>query len=59
MGHLARLAGADKAEIVAALEKHIHDLKENEAIAKAMKGNARATELDVLNVQYQIREAEI
>jgi hypothetical protein len=52
-------AGAGKAEIVAALEKHINDLKELEAIAKARKEAARSTELGVFEFQFLHMEAEI
>ena len=54
-----RKAGAGKAEIVAALEKYINDLKEDEAIAKAQKEAARATPLGVYDVQFLRMEAEI
>ncbi len=52
-------AGAGKAEIVAALEKCIADLKELEAIAKARKEAARATPLGVYEMQFLRMEAEI
>jgi hypothetical protein len=52
-------AGAGKAEIVAALEKYINDLKELEAIAKAQKEAARATALGVYEMQFLRMEAEI
>jgi RNA polymerase sigma factor (sigma-70 family) len=54
-----RKAGAGKAEIVAALEKYINNLKEMEAIAKAQKEAARATELGVFEMQFLCIEAEI
>ena len=54
-----RKAGAGKAEIVAALEKYINDLKELEAIAKARKEAARATPLGVYEMQFLRMEAEI
>ncbi len=54
-----RKAGAGKAEIVAALEKYINDLKEVEAIAKAQKETARATALGVYEMQFLRMEAEI
>jgi RNA polymerase sigma factor (sigma-70 family) len=52
-------AGAGKAEIVAALEKYINDLKEDEAIAKAQVQAARAVEVVVRDVQFRRLEAEI
>ena len=52
-------AGAGKAEIVAALEKCIADLKELEAIAKARKEAARATLLGVYEMQFLRMETEI
>jgi hypothetical protein len=54
-----RNAGAGKAEIVAALEKYINNLKELEAIAKAQKEAARATELGQVEIQFLRLEAEI
>ena len=54
-----RKAGAGKAEIVAALEKYINSLKEDEAIAKARKESARGTQVDVYDVQFRRLEAEI
>jgi hypothetical protein len=54
-----RKAGAGKAEIVAALEKYINDLKELEAIARAMKESARATQLGEFEMQFLLMEAEI
>ena len=54
-----RKAGAGKAEIVAALEKYINSLKEEEAIAKARIEAARATQVDVYDVQFRRMEAEI
>ncbi len=54
-----RKAGAGKAEIVAALEKYINNLKELEAIAKALKEAVRATELGIYEMQFLRMEAEI
>jgi hypothetical protein len=52
-------AGAGKAEIIAALEKSIKDLKELEAIAKAQVEAARATPLGVHEMQFLGMESEI
>jgi hypothetical protein len=52
-------AGAGKAEIVAALEKYINDLKEDEAIARAQVQASRAVEVVVRDVQFRRLEAEI
>jgi RNA polymerase sigma factor (sigma-70 family) len=52
-------AGAGKAEIVAALEKYINNLKEMEAIAVARKESAQGTSLGVLECQFVRMEAEI
>ena len=54
-----RKTGAGKAEIVAALEKDISKLKEDEAIAKARKERAQGTQLEVYDVQFRRIEAEI
>jgi hypothetical protein len=54
-----RKAGAEKAEIVAALEKYIDSLKQEEAIAEGMRQSARATQVDVWDVQFRRMEAEI
>ncbi len=54
-----RKTGAGKAEIVAALEKYIDSLKEEEAIAKARKEIAQGTEVDLRDVQFRRLEAEI
>jgi RNA polymerase sigma factor (sigma-70 family) len=54
-----RKAGAGKAEIIAALEKYINDLKEMEAIAKQRVEAARSTQLGVLEMQFLHMEAEI
>ena len=48
-----RKAGAGKAEIVAALEKYINSLKEDEAIAKGSDESARGTQVDVHDVQFR------
>ena len=54
-----RKAGAGKAEIVAALEKYINNLKEVEAIAIARQESARATPLGVYEMRFLRMEAEI
>ncbi len=54
-----RKAGAGKAEIVAALEKYINDLKQHEAIAEARVASARGTQVEVYDVQFRRLEAEI
>ena len=54
-----RKAGAGKAEIVAAIEKHINNLKQDEALAKARKESARGTEVEIRDVQFRQLEAEI
>jgi hypothetical protein len=54
-----RKTGAGKAEIVAALEKYINSLKEDEAIVEGMRRSARATQVDVYDVQFRRLEAEI
>jgi hypothetical protein len=54
-----RKAGAGKAEIVAALEKYINDLKGLEALAKAQTEAARATQLGHFETQFLRMEAEI
>ena len=54
-----RKAGAGKAEIVAALEKYINNLKEHLAIAKARKESARGTEVETHDVVFRLLEAEI
>ena len=53
-----RRAGADKAEIVAALEKYINSLKELEAIAVAQKEASRSTELAIYEMRFLLMEAE-
>jgi RNA polymerase sigma factor (sigma-70 family) len=52
-------AGAGKAEIVAALEKHLNGLKEEAVIAKARLESARGTQLEVHDVRFRRLEAEI
>jgi hypothetical protein len=52
-------AGAGKAEIVAALQKLIDTLKQEEAIAEARRQMARGTLLEVYDVQFRRMEAEI
>ncbi len=52
-------AGAGKAEIVAALEKDIKRLEQEEAIAKNLMESARGTQLGVHDVHYRRLEAEI
>jgi hypothetical protein len=52
-------AGAGKAEIVAALEKYINTLEQEEAIAKAQVQAARGTLVGVNDVQFRRMEAEI
>jgi hypothetical protein len=54
-----RRAGAGKAEIVAAVEKYIAILKEDEAFAESLKQSARGTQLGVYDVQFRRMEAEI
>jgi hypothetical protein len=54
-----RKAGAGKAEIVAALEKEIDSLKQEEALAEAQHQAARATQVDVYDVRFRRMEAEI
>jgi hypothetical protein len=54
-----RRTGAGKAEIVAALEKYIDSLRQEEAIAERMLQAARATQVDVYDVRFRRMEAEI
>ena len=54
-----RKAGAGKAEIVAALEKEIDSLKQDEALAEARKQSARGTQVDILDIQFRRMEVEI
>jgi hypothetical protein len=54
-----RKAGAGKAEIVAALEKYINTLKQDEAMAEARRMAAQGTQVDVYDVQFRRMEAEI
>jgi hypothetical protein len=52
-------AGAGKAEIVAALEKLIDTLKQEEAMAELRRRSARGTQLEVLDARFRRMEAEI
>jgi hypothetical protein len=53
-------AGAGKAEIVAALEKYVNRLKEEEATAERSRQSRQgSTLLDVYDVQFRRMEAEI
>jgi len=54
-----RKAGAGKAEIVAALEKHLNSLKREKAIAKARFDSGQGTQLEINEVQFRRLEAEI
>lgn len=54
-----RTAGAEKAEIVAALEKYIDTLKQQEAMAEKMRQLDRATQVEVYDAQFRRMEAEI
>jgi hypothetical protein len=54
-----RKAGAGKAEIVAALEKYLNTLKEDEAIVEVKRQAARVSQLEVLDVQFRRMEAEM
>lgn len=54
-----RKTGAGKAEIVAALEKYINSLKQEEAVVEEMRQSARATQVAVYDVQFRRMEAEI
>ena len=54
-----RKTGAGKAEIVAALEKYIDSLKDEEAIAKVRVEQARGTQVGVRDVQFRRLEAQI
>ena len=54
-----RKTGAGKAEIVAALEKHIDDLKQEEAIAESRRQGARGTQVEVNDVRFRRLEAEM
>lgn len=53
-----RQSGASKAEIVAALEDHLNALKQEEAIALERRQAARASMLDVYDVQFRRQEVE-
>lgn len=52
-------AGAEKAEIVAAIEKLIGTLKQEEAMAEMRRQSARGTLFEVLDVRFRRMEAEI
>ncbi len=53
-------AGAGKAEIVAALERYVNSLKEDEVIAERSRQSRQGrTQLDVYDVQFRRMEAEI
>ena len=52
-------AGAGKAEIVAALEKEINSLKDDEELAKARREGARGTEVEIRDVQFRLLQAQI
>jgi len=54
-----RTAGAGKAEIVAALEKYVDSMKKEEATAQTMYEKGQTTRVDVYDVQFRRREAEI
>ena len=54
-----RKTGAGKAEIVAALEKYINSLKQEEAIVEQRRMTAQATLVDVDDVRFLRMEAEI
>ncbi len=56
---MLRKAGAGKAEVIAALNQYIDQLKEDEAFASDLVQNARATQLTVSDVKYRRIEAEI
>ncbi len=54
-----RRTGAGKAEIVAALEKYVDSLKEEETIAERLHQLARGNRLAVYDARFQRMEAEI
>lgn len=54
-----RRSGAGKAEMIAALEKELENLKMDEAIAKSHKENARGTDLGILDAKVRRIEVEI
>jgi RNA polymerase sigma-70 factor (ECF subfamily) len=54
-----RAAGAEKGEMVAALENYVADLKKQEANAQLMHETAQLKRIDVYEFQYRRREAEI
>ena len=54
-----RKTGAGKAEMVAALEKFLNNLKDEEAIAKAHYESARISRVELYDLQFRRMEAEI
>ena len=54
-----RKTGAGKAEMVAALEKYINSLKQEEAIAEGLRQSDRGSVLAVYDVRFRRMEAEI
>jgi RNA polymerase sigma factor (sigma-70 family) len=54
-----RKTGAGKAEIIAALEEYINNLKNEEAIAEAKRQSARGTQVQIHDVRFRRMEAEI
>ena len=52
-------AGAGKAESVAALEKYVNSLKEEEAIAEGLRQSDRGSLLAVYDLRFRRMEAEI
>jgi hypothetical protein len=54
-----RKTGAGKAEIVAALEKSIEMLRAEEVLAQSRKAAARGTQVEIYDIQYRIKEAQI
>ncbi len=54
-----RRAGAGKAEMIEALEKYLDRAKQDEAIAEALRAQARATIIPALDAQFRRLEAEI
>jgi hypothetical protein len=54
-----RTAGAGKAEIVAALEKYVDGMKTEEAMAQTMYKDGQLTRVDLYDIQFRRREAEV
>jgi hypothetical protein len=54
-----RTAGAGKAEIVAALEKYVDTTKNEEAIAHTLYQKGQLTRVDLYDVEFRRREAEV